>query len=311
MYACAARRHGENSAARPLARSACTANAVSHSCDPLYPCAAAAAERVERVRTRIEQFSSDRASARRARLHLHAVLGDPEVVGDARDVAAERLAVGAALEPAAQHVDHLVHGPDVDVPARERYARLSRVCARAARAHRRLTEPRAACFRPRSGCAPSRGAAPRAAPRYPAAAARRRGAASTTPRPAQAPRLFEHCSRGGFKRVRSRSRLQRGVRVVQVLLGAGGARGVPVDALVRLAEQLAAQRRRQRRGGARAAHAVHVAHRQVHHAAVAPAAAAVSRGRSAAGRAAVARTTCGRGAPAARTAGATSRAASG
>lgn len=58
--------------------------------------------------------------------------------------------------------------------------------------------------------------------------------------------------------------LDLGVRVVQVLLGALVARGVPVDAAVGLRVQLFLDCRRQRRALAGAAHAPHIAHRQVH-----------------------------------------------
>mmetsp|Transcript_2659 Transcript_2659/g.6343 ORF Transcript_2659/g.6343 Transcript_2659/m.6343 type:complete len:299 (+) Transcript_2659:626-1522(+) len=49
-------------------------------------------------------------------LHLHAVLGQPQIVGDPWQVLGPRAPRTCwVLEPAAQHVHHLVDGPDVDV----------------------------------------------------------------------------------------------------------------------------------------------------------------------------------------------------
>lgn len=73
--------------------------------------------------------------------------------------------------------------------------------------------------------------------------------------------------------------LHPGVRVVQVRLAAAAARRVPVHTPVVGAVQLAAQRVGDGGGGRRGAAPVQVAHRQVHHAAVAPHAARVERQR--------------------------------
>lgn len=48
-------------------------------------------------------------------LHLHPVLGHPQVVVQAGQVQLEGLGVGV-FKPAAQHVEHLVHGTDVHIP---------------------------------------------------------------------------------------------------------------------------------------------------------------------------------------------------